>query len=96
MPVIAWYWSVLESDFHGVLQDYAVDRDPDDIRCDWLKFVRATLSKAWEQHSAAVSTGDAWEIRALVKAEGQVLRKLKQLKKRLLSSNRKDPEKEDA
>ena len=75
MPVIAWYWSTLESHFHEVLRDYTLNRDPDDIRCDWLKFVRATLSKAWEQHRASVSTGDAWEIRALVKAEGRVLAK---------------------
>ena len=32
-----------------------------------------------EQHSASVSTGDAWAIRALVKAEGRVLRKIKEL-----------------
>ena len=27
MPVIAWYWSTLESRFHEVLRDYTVDRD---------------------------------------------------------------------
>ena len=68
MPVIAWYWSTLESRFHEVLRDYTIDRDAEDSRCGWLKFVRGTLSKAWEQHSAAVSTGDAWAIRALGKS----------------------------
>jgi CRISPR system Cascade subunit CasA len=97
MPVIAWYWSTLESRFHEVLRDYTVDRDPDDIRCGWLKFIREALSKAWEQHSASLSTGDAWAIRALVNAEGRVLRKLKELKDeivKLLEPQR--PEKEDA
>ena len=47
MPVIAWYWSTLESRFHEVLRDYSVNRDAEDIRCGWLKVVRETLSKAW-------------------------------------------------
>jgi CRISPR system Cascade subunit CasA len=96
MPVIAWYWSTLESHFHEVLRDYTVDRDPEDIRYGWLKFVRETLSKAWEQHSAAVSTGDAWAIRALVKAEGRVLRKLKELQDEIVKLELQRPEKEDA
>jgi CRISPR system Cascade subunit CasA len=96
MPVIAWYWSTLESHFHEVLRDYTVDRDAEDIRCGWLKFVKGTLSKAWEQHSAAVSTGDAWAIRALVKAEGRVLRKLKELQDEIVKLEPQRPEKEDA
>lgn len=96
MPVIAWYWSTLESRFHEVLRDYTVDRDPEDIRCGWLKLVRETLSKAWEQHSASVSTGDAWAIRALVKAEGLVLRKLKELQDEIVKHEPQRPEKEDA
>lgn len=107
MPVIAWYWSTLESRFHEMLRDYTVDRDPDDIRCGWLKFIRETLSKAWEQHSAAVSTGDAWAIRALfvkakgikaekIGAEGRVLRKLKELQDEIAKLEPQRPEKEDA
>ncbi len=107
MPVIAWYWSTLEFRFHEVLRDYTVDRDPEDIRCGWLKFVKETLSKAWEQHSAAVSTGDAWAIRALfVKAkgikagkrgaEGIVRRKLKELQDEIVKLEPQRPEKEDA
>ena len=96
MPVIAWYWSTLESHFHEVLRDYTADRDPDDIRCGWLRFVRETLSKAWEQHSASVSTGDAWAIRALVRAEGRVLRKLKELQQEIVKLEPQRPEKEDA
>jgi len=79
MPVNSWYWSILESRFHEVLREYTLDRDPDDIRCQWLKSVRDALQAAWGQHSASVSTGDAWAIRALVKAEGPVRRKLKDL-----------------
>jgi len=79
MPVNAWYWSTLESRFHEVLQAYTLDCDPDDIRCQWLKSVRDTLLSAWNQHSASVSTGDAWAIWALVKAEGPVLAQIKEL-----------------
>lgn len=84
MPVSSWYWSTLESRFHEILREYTLERDPDDIRCQWLKFVRDTLKKAWEQHRASVSMGDAWAIRALVKAEGPVLRKLKELNDEIL------------
>lgn len=79
MPVNSWYWSTLESRFHEILREYCLDRDSEDIRCQWLKSVRDILKAAWDQHSASVSIGDAWAIRALVKAEGLVLRKLKQL-----------------
>ncbi|MCX5815773.1 MAG: type I-E CRISPR-associated protein Cse1/CasA [Proteobacteria bacterium] len=79
MPANSWYWSTLESNFHDILREYTLDRDSDAIRYQWLKAVRDTLKSAWRQHSASVSTGDAWAIRALVKAEGPVLRKLKEL-----------------
>ncbi len=79
MPVNSWYWSTLESRFHEILREYCLDRDSEDIRCQWLKSVRDTLKSAWDQHGASVSTGDAWAIRALIKAEGLVLRKLKYL-----------------
>lgn len=73
------YWSNLESGFHEILREYTLDRDFDDILGQWLKSVRATLLSTWEQHRASVSIGDAWTIRALVKAERPVLRKLKEL-----------------
>ncbi len=79
MPVSPWYWSALEARFHEILREYTLDRDSEDIRCQWLNSVRDALRAAWVQHSASVSTGDAWAIRALVKAEGPVLRKLKEL-----------------
>jgi CRISPR system Cascade subunit CasA len=84
MPTNSWYWSALEARFHEILQEYTLERDPDDIRCQWLTFVRDILSKAWEQHRASVSMGDAWAIRALVKAEGPVRAKLKELDEEIL------------
>ena len=79
MPVNSWYWSAMESHFHKILREYTLERDPEDIRCQWLNFVRDTLRAAWEQHRTSVSMGDAWAIRALTKAEGPVRRKLKAL-----------------
>ena len=93
MSANSWYWSTLESRFHGILREYTLERDSEDIRCQWLKSVRDTLRSAWAQHSASVSTGDAWAIRALVKAEGPVLRKLKELNYEILKL---EPQKEEA
>lgn len=84
MAVTDWYWSILESCFHEVLGDYTLDRDFEDIQWQWLKVVRDTLKAAWEQHRAAVLMGDAWAIRALVKAEGPLRRKLKELDEEIL------------
>jgi len=92
MAVDSYYWSFLESRFHEILREYTFERDPEDIRCQWLKSVRDTLRAAWKQHSASVSTGDAWSIRALVKAEAPVLRKLKELNDEI---QKLEPRKED-
>jgi len=79
MPVNDRYWSTLESRFHEILSEYKINRDPEDIRRLWLQFVRDTLRAAWEQHRSSVSLGNAWAIRAVVKAEGLVQRKLREL-----------------
>jgi CRISPR system Cascade subunit CasA len=89
----AHYWSTLESQFHQMLREYTIDRDSEDIRCLWLRSVRDALRAAWEQHRASVSTGDAWAIRALVKAEGPVLRKVKELNDEI---RKLEPQKEEA
>jgi CRISPR system Cascade subunit CasA len=81
MPVNSWYWSTLEARFHEVLRGYILNRDPDDIRLQWLKAARETLASVWEQHRSSVSTGDVWAIRALVKSEGFINRKLNDLNK---------------
>jgi len=93
MPANSWYWSTLESCFHEILREYTLDRDFEDIRFQWIKFVRDALRTAWAKHSASVSTGDAWAIRALVKAEGPVLRKLRELKEEI---TKLEPRKETA
>lgn len=90
---VPWYWSTLESRFHEILGEYTLERDPDDILCQWLKFIRDTLKKAWDQHSASVATGDVWAIRALVKAEKPVMRKLKELNVEIMKF---EPQKEGA
>jgi CRISPR system Cascade subunit CasA len=79
MPATPLYWSRLEPAFHDILQHYTLERDPDDIRLDWLRTVRAALRDAWMQHASSVSTGDAWAIRALVRAEGVIGKQLKDL-----------------
>lgn len=87
------YWSTMEARFHEILREYTLNRDSEDIRCQWLKAVRDALKKAWDQHSASVSMGDAWTIRALVRAEGSVRRKLKELNDEIFKS---EPQEENA
>ena len=93
MPVNSWYWSALESRFHEILSEYTIDSDSEEIRCRWLVSVRDTLRAAWQQHSSSISTGDAWAIRALVKAEGLVWNMLKELNDEIMKL---EPRKEGA
>ncbi len=79
LPGISWYWSTLESSFHEILCQYSLEDDFDDIRQKWLACVRDALKQAWEQYHVAVSTSDAWAIRALVKSEGPIRAKLREL-----------------
>jgi CRISPR system Cascade subunit CasA len=79
MTCIPWYWSTLETKFHEILRHYTLERNPDAIELEWLEAVRGELNNAWRQHRAYVSMGDAWAIRAVVKAEAPVGRKLKEL-----------------
>ena len=83
MSISGWYWSRLEARFHDVLREYTTNREYEDIHHRWLKFVRETLFLAWEQHRASVSAGDAWAIRAFVKAGAPVWRKLKELDEKI-------------
>lgn len=79
MNCIPWYWVTLEVSFHEILQHYALEKDPDEIELQWLQAVCFALKDAWAQHQASVSMGDAWAIRAVVKAGAPVGRKLKEL-----------------
>ena len=45
-----------------------------------------------KQHSDSVSSGDAWSIRALMKAEGSVWRKLKELNEEIKKLEPKEEE----
>ncbi len=83
MTCIPWYWSILEAKFHEILQHYTLGRNPDEIELEWLEAVHGALKDAWSQHRASVSMGDAWAIRAVVKAEVPVGRKLKELNNKI-------------
>lgn len=92
MPVNSCYWSYLETCFHKILNEYTLGCDFDDIRLGWLKFVKTALQTAWNQQVIAVSSGDAWSIRALVKAEKSIRSKLKELNEEI---KKHAPEKEE-
>lgn len=79
IPSISWYWSTLEAGFHAVLQDYTLGKNSEEIELAWFQQVRAALQDAWNLHRTAVSVGDAWAIRALVKSEGRVAGKIREL-----------------
>jgi len=81
MPSIPYYWSTLEAKFHAILQAYTLEKDPDEIELEWIQELRATLKDSWERHRASVFMGDVWAIRSLVKAEGHVSRRIKELDK---------------
>ncbi|MDA8431300.1 MAG: type I-E CRISPR-associated protein Cse1/CasA [Geobacteraceae bacterium] len=85
------YWGTMEIRFHEILRECTLDRDSEDVRCQWLKSVRDSLQSSWEQHSSSVSMGDAWAIRALVKAREPVQNKLTELNAEILQLK---PEKE--
>ncbi|QEW05306.1 type I-E CRISPR-associated protein Cse1/CasA [Nitrincola iocasae] len=80
MTASSLYWSMIESRFHETLSSYTLEADPDDIRCQWLKSVLDALCEAWEQHAASVATNDAWTLRSLMKSEGLIRKKMKELK----------------
>lgn len=79
MPSIPRYWSTLEGKFRALLQSYTLEKKADEIQLEWLQEVRTAIRDSWEQHRLSVSMGDAWAIRALVKAEGPVSKKVKEL-----------------
>ena len=88
--VLVHSWNPVSTRF---LREYTLERDLRTSAASGLKSVRDTLKTAWEQHRASVSMGDAWAIRALVKAEGLVWRKLKELNDEIVKL---EPQKEVA
>lgn len=89
----AGYWSALEIHFHDMLQEYSSERDSEHIHRQWLWVVWENLNLAWIRHCKALATSSAWTMRALVKAEGPVRRKLRALKEEIHSLT---PQMEDA
>ncbi len=79
MNVEPVYWSTLESAFHLTLHEFSVQKDPYDIQYNWTIAVRNALSSAWQLHERSIAGGDAWTIRAFVKASGIVGGKIKEL-----------------
>jgi len=88
------YWSTLETKFHEILQAYTLATNPDEIELKWLQGLRAAIKNSWDQHRASVSMNDAWAIRALVKSEGRVSGKIKELDT-IIADFTKSPNKEN-
>ncbi len=76
MPSLPHYWSTLEVKFHEMLRGYTRDKNPDNIRRDWLVELRNALSNAWKLHQCSIAGDDGWGIRALVRAERVIRRKI--------------------
>jgi CRISPR system Cascade subunit CasA len=81
MPTISNYWSVLESKFHEVLRSNTIGKKPEEIHHDWLVAVRNALFDSWKLHLRSIAGSDAWAIRALVKAEDIIAKKVNELNK---------------
>lgn len=92
MPCEAWYWSELETHFYGILRSYGANVDAERIRHQWLIKVRDTLRAAWQKQSSLISEGGIWEIRAGIRAESYVLRKIADLNSEI---DKLDPVKEN-
>jgi len=83
LGTMARYWSILEADFHEMLQKYTVESDFEGLHAQWLRHVCEALKNSWEAHRASVSSGNAWAIRALVKAGGQLSRQITELEQNI-------------
>jgi CRISPR system Cascade subunit CasA len=81
ISALPYYWSTLEAKFHEILNSYTIEKDPEDIRLDWLVAVRKALSDSWKLHQRSIAGNDAWAIRALVKAEDIIAKKIAELNK---------------
>lgn len=70
------YWSTMEAQFHSVLESFTLEKDYDEIELGWRDAVKNALTNSWNQHKASVSYTDAWELRAIVKADYLLIREL--------------------
>jgi CRISPR system Cascade subunit CasA len=78
LPCLPLYWSRLEQQFHGLLQAYIHEEDYEKIELSWIKSVQDALRDSWGQFKTGALSDNAWAVRALVKAEGPVNRKLRE------------------
>lgn len=92
MPAIGAYWSRLEARFQAVLRDYTEARHWEDIRWSWLNDLRHALNATWDEFTASVDSGDAWAIRALIRAEREVRQRSAALTKDIASLDPKKSE----
>jgi len=83
MSSLPSYWSTLEAKFHEVLSAYTIEKKPEEIYTDWLVAVRNALSDSWKLHQRSIDGSDAWAIRALVKAEDIIAKKITELNKKI-------------
>ena len=81
LTALSHYWSILETKFHKMLSNYTLDKNPYTIHSDWLLSVKYALSDAWALHRHSIDGGDAWAIRAFVKADGIIGKKIIELNK---------------
>lgn len=79
MDVTPRYWSFLEARFHELLAGYTARREFEELRAQWLSSIRDAIEQSWRTHASSVSLGDAWAIRALVRAEGAVAKGIRNL-----------------
>lgn len=84
LPAVPHYWATLEVRFRNLLRDFTLQREEDDIHHDWLVAVRDALQAAWDHHVATLSTGNAWALRALAKAETPIQKKLRELNQAII------------
>lgn len=79
MDVIQRYWSTLEARFHELLSASTAQREFDDLRAEWLVSIRHALEMTWRAHARTAAFGDAWTLRALVKAERHVIKETRKI-----------------
>jgi CRISPR system Cascade subunit CasA len=95
MVPIPLYWSILETRFHELLHAYTLEKTESEIRLQWLESIRKALSTAWASHRTSVATGDAWAIRALVRAEEPLQKAFHELTQEI-TQLKPTPKEEDA
>jgi CRISPR system Cascade subunit CasA len=81
ISAIPHFWSTLESKFHKVLCSYTLEKSQEGIHHDWLVAVRNALFDSWKLHQRSIAGSDVWAIRALVKAEDIIAKKITELNK---------------